>query len=390
MKLKSLLESFKLLVVVTSFFTLEIFCTQISIAKLPLEDNLTSDCTLSNQSKIISVPNEAKNIQEAINNIPKEGIVLIRGRINRENINIPEEKKIILQGLGAKRTKIFPSSDIKPTISISQGAEACINGLTIRGGRTGIKAGEFLLNDHDEVTLGKPALSVTLKYSNIESNENGLVLNAEKIKINKGKITKNSNSGAYLFSPSIEIIGLDVFSNLGLGLAILSGIECLPLGFYTANIENVEIWGNDGPGLTFCGPSDVTVRESNFADNLEADIKILGQSSGSTLLTLNNIQFAEADDGLWGDGLIAIDSPNIEVIGNVIGYNDRAGIYFNNSGGEIAANLIFNNVFSIALEEGADPAISESNIIFGNEVNMVSVGLGLEPAPPVEVPDLDD
>ena len=42
----------------------------------------------------------------------------------------------------------------------------------------------------------------------------------------------------------------------------------------------------------------------------------------------------------------------------------------------------------MALEEGADPMICENNLYEDNERNDVSVGQGLEPAPPVESLDL--
>jgi hypothetical protein len=387
---------------------LTIFYSQVAHASLPTKDEITNtqpihseatsnisdtedDCIITNADKVVEVPSQAKRIQEAINQIANKGIVIVRPGVYIENITIPTGKKIILQGANRKKTRILSNSNLKPTIVISGGAQVCINGLTIKGGSIGIKVGEFLHKENNEAALGNPAKSLTVKFTDIESADRGLIANAEKITIHKSTIRRNFDLGGYIISPHIEITGTDIISNFGLGLVSLSNAECTPSGtFYTANFENNEIRNNDGPGLTFCGPSDVTVRGCNFADNLEGSIKILEQSSGSTILTSNTIQFTEADDGLWGDGVIAINSPDIEIVGNVIGYNDRAGLYFNNSGGLVAVNVIFNNLLSIALEEGADPIVSESNIIYGNEQNEVTLGAGLEPAPPPEVPDLED
>lgn len=375
-----------------------IFCAQLAIASLPPQNETQDDCLISAQDKIIEVPKQAETIQEAINKITTKGIVLVEPGTFRENIIVPEGKKIILQGAGAKKTRIRPQIISKPTISIGPNAHACINGFTIRGGSTGISAGEFIHNQDDNLSSPKRAALVSLKFTNIESADNGLLLNAEKVILNEGRITRNFNLGAGIFSPDVHISGTDFVSNLGAGITLSYApfrpcfVETSPSSspLYMLSISNIDISDNDGTGLTFCGPSEVLIRDSSFSHNKSANIAIIDQTTGATLLDQSYIEHAIAVDERYGDGLSIFNSPNVNIISSYTVFNERAGIFFSNSGGEVNASFILFNRLSIALESGATPIISDSTLIYGNEQNEIAIGLGLVPAPPpppLEPPD---
>lgn len=358
------------------------------------------ECKIDETATVVVVPDQVKSIQEAINRIQKNGIVLLSPGTFKENVTIPSGKKIILQGAGAKKTKILPGNKSTTTISIEQGAEACITGFTVKGGNTGIKAGEFLKN---ETILGKPAKLVVVKYTNIDSAENGLILNATKVGITKGKISGNFNFGAYIISPFIKIIGTNIFSNLGSGLILLSGIDCLLSDtFYTSEIIGADISGNNGPGLTVCGSSDVMIRNSFFEGNSRANIQIVDQLTGSTLITKSEINFAQSTDDFGGHGVLTYNSTNLNITNSRFFNNETigilpkdshadaagnffsgnlAGLYYVNSDGEVANNFILSNSVGIGFKGEPKPEILESNTLLGNGTNVDSLELPIPPKP---------
>ena len=92
--------------------------------------------------------------------------------------------------------------------------------------------------------------------------------------------------------------------------------------------------------------------------------------------------------GQFGDGLVSAGKATLYVTDTTVERNTRAGFLFDNAGGSVHRSLIHSNVFSIDLEDGAAPLISDDNKIVDNQINNVSSGQGLKAAPIPSVPKL--
>ncbi len=332
----------------------------------------------------VRVPKEAYTIQDAINRVKEDGTIIVEKGQYRENIRIPSYKKIILRGTGEpNETRITALNRYLPALSVDGGGSACLESLKVEGGKVAILAGEW-----NGTAPGPRARGIVLRQVEVVEATHGFVSLSDSTHVRRSSFTSNTGWGGVIIGPR-AIVTLTRISENGAGGLVLYDSRCsgaadfdLSIGLIMGNF----IEGNDGPGLVLCR-GGVTVFLNTITDNRMAGVYVL--DAEDPVFIVNNMIADTAGfdpgDGVlrWGEGILANNSPSVNVVANFIINNNQAGIYFINSGGMISANIIMYNVFSIALEGGADPEILWNLIMF-NDRNEVSRGLGLEPAPPLE------
>jgi len=94
--------------------------------------------------------------------------------------------------------------------------------------------------------------------------------------------------------------------------------------------------------------------------------------------------------GQFGDG-ISVEATigrtaRMDVTDSLVQGSARAGAVFFSAQGSVKRSALRSGKFSIVLEQNAIPEISADNVYEQNQLNQVSVGQNLEPAPIPPVP----
>lgn len=184
--------------------------------------------------------------------------------------------------------------------------------------------------------------------------------------------------------------------------SVVAGNREIAVGLFgtAATIEDAAVRGtepSDATGVAGYGvvlyPDGVTgdspdavVRRCAIDDNRELALLVSGVRATVEDVAVRRT-LARAG-GVYGDGVVVEPrgpSPgNVDLVRMLVEDSAHAGIFFYDAGGSLANSVARRNVFAVALEQGADPAIAGDNEYLDNERNDIAVGLGLEPAPPVE------
>ena len=132
--------------------------------------------------------------------------------------------------------------------------------------------------------------------------------------------------------------------------------------------------------------SELVLRDSLVAGNRNTGI---GVNSSRATVERSVVRDTRMNGkGLYGDGVGVGDNSTLEVRDTTVEQNARAGLLFVSSGGSVQGCLVRQNIFAIDLEKGSNPTIGAKNQMVDNQINEVSSGQGLEPAPIASLPGL--
>lgn len=275
--------------------------------------------------------------------------------------------------------------------------EAVVRGTTLEG--EGISAG---VSAEDEPAAGRRA-SLTLRRSLLASNRDVAlsVLNSdawiEDLVVRDTVIRPSSGGAIGLSIESEEGSGEPARATLCRGL-ILRSSAVAALAFRGSSVVAEELIVRDtaptpdgiwGRGVSIQSGADLTLRRSVLGGN--AEVALYVNAAAITVEDVVARDTAANGAGNFGDGVLVYDeeggTTRADLAGLAVEDNVRAGVMFWGAGGSLARSVMRRNVFAVALEGGADPEISDDNVYLDNGRNDVAVGLGLEPAPPVQETD---
>jgi len=132
--------------------------------------------------------------------------------------------------------------------------------------------------------------------------------------------------------------------------------------------------------------SELVLRDSLVAGNRNTGIGVNSSRATVERSVVRDTRMNGKD--LYGDGIGVGDNSTLEVRDTTVERNARAGLLYVSSGGSVQGCLVRQNIFAIDLEKGSNPTIGAKNQMVGNQINEVSSGQGLEPAPIASLPGL--
>ncbi len=165
--------------------------------------------------------------------------------------------------------------------------------------------------------------------------------------------------------------------------------------------------GSRGIGITAQDGAAVSVRSSCANENTTAGVLVTGPGSAAVLeasavlsTSSGGAEHARSSFQVYGDGLVADDGGELDLVSVLVSGNARNGIYYNQSSGSVTDSVIVGNDFyGLAMEECADQVTWEGlgNHVVGNasalppdkaaQVTTSTGGMAVPPTPEmIEIP----
>jgi len=149
-----------------------------------------------------------------------------------------------------------------------------------------------------------------------------------------------------------------------------------------------------GHGIEVTATHNKTHASATIRDCLvEANRSVGMEISNATVKVERSVvmsTLAEKKRGLYGDG-ISVEATSgstarMDLTDSLVQGSARAGAVFFGAQGSVNRSVLRSGKFSIVLEQNAIPEIGADNVYEQNQLNQVSVGQNLEPAPIPPVP----
>ena len=171
---------------------------------------------------------------------------------------------------------------------------------------------------------------------------------------------------------SLELVRAAVMENRGTGLLV--GIEGTWLGVYDSIIARSQPLpdGRFGTGIVAQLGAVLDIETTAFRENHEVAVLIDGASGTVTRCLLLDTRVSEANG--YGDGLLVADGSDVTTREVVVSGNDRAGILYNDSTGEVRACLGTDNGFGLVVQGSQLPLVSEDSLFAENQQDTLSNG----------------
>ncbi|MCB9765796.1 MAG: hypothetical protein H6739_38835 [Alphaproteobacteria bacterium] len=285
-------------------------------------------------------------IQDAVDEAPDGGVVLICPGTYAENLDL-SGREVTLIGLeGAAETVVEAAEAGSPVITVGSRAEVVIEGLTITGGVATSGGGVYC--DDAELTLTTSLIG----GNTAETHGGGLAGDDCDITLELSVVTANTAGGR------------------GGGLYLEGSHGAVSNSLIEGNV------GDEGGGLfIYNGDVDVVDNEIRGNDALTTDEELWGAGSGggglwmgANSLVRGNV-IAENHTGYNGGGAFFYrGSPSVdanEVLDNRCD-EDGAGLYFNYANAQITDNLIEGN--EAADDAGGLRLYVGNSTITGNQI----------------------
>jgi len=136
--------------------------------------------------------------------------------------------------------------------------------------------------------------------------------------------------------------------------------------------------------------ASVTIRDCLVDNNRTAGVVVANAAATIDRSVVSGTRVEEMR-GFWGDGISADvysgRSARLDLSDSLVQGSARVGAVFFGARGSVNRSVLRSGKFSIVLEQNAIPEIGADNVYEQNQLNEVSVGQNLEPAPIPPVPN---
>jgi hypothetical protein len=343
------------------------------------------------RNSTVRVPQDAQTIQDGIEMVPDGGTVRIAAGTYVETLDIVG-KHVDLVGdrrgsgrrtliVGETPDDIVPVSRARGLINYGTGGGGGIANITLVGGDSAV------LGIAD---VGTVPPNVRMRNVRMLRNGRGVTGTFGEMRLRNTVISQSLWHGMSACFQLLHLASTYITNSQQLGIL---AIGCQPNQQLVVD-NNSNISGNLSGGVAVFGDVQVGITDSTFSGN--SSFGILLVETQQTVFIINTIAEATllADTPLYaglGDGLIALRSGIVSMIGSSFFGNQRAGLMLvgNPTFGKFVASESSGNRFGLVLQNGATfVTIGPDNEITGNlEQNILADGeLAVPAAPPTPTP----
>lgn len=343
----------------------------------------------------IVVPRDARTIQEAIDRVADGGTVRIAPGTYLESLDIAKRVDLIGDGPRSRRRAILiaptprtvvPLETARGVLNYHEGGGGNLENLTVVGGDAAVLG----------LSSGRgPVADVRVRNVSMLRNARGVAGRFGSLRLEYSAITQSLGHGVSLVCvQQLEVFGMTI-TNAG-QVGLLVG-PCAETQAQSVSLSGVSIGGNHAGGAAIFGSVNVAITDSTFSGNHVFGVLLSG-TPGSTPVI--NSSFTGTAEGaipsgtIPGDGLIAVGTGNLAIIGSDFVGNQRAGVllYDVPTQGSFAQSVVSGNQLGIVLAnfstgDCATLVVNGSlNILTGNtedDVLDTCADLGIPPPPPV-------
>lgn len=237
----------------------------------------------------LSVPNDYKNLQEAVDAVAPGGMVTLAAGTHETGVTL--WKPLKLRGAGRAQTTLKAPRHIVVSI-IAEAQNVSVEALTVAGSSTeGVSAyGQVSFQDVQFVNHFANGLSVrgtavvTLSNSQLSANNTGVsVAGAARLSVENSQIVRNS------------------------------GVGLVAAGAAQVQLINSTVAENKDHGLSLEGSTNTTLSGSVVSENARSGIYLLDAAA----VTLNGARvLANRFDGLWARGAAVVEIRQSTIEGN--------------------------------------------------------------------------
>lgn len=292
---------------------------------------------------------EFPTIQSGIDGVVDGGRVLISPGWYEESLLVVG-KRITLQGSGVtgdERTVLIGSEQDQGTIIFGPAGGGRVGSMVIQGGAYGLasEAGSPAAVDVRDVRITDTGRGIYGAYSDLSLRD--VVIND----------TAWNGMSVTELAGSLLILDSRILHSGNVGLLIFNHVPSLD----TILVDNATILGHPGGGIVVDGHGkDVTVTDSVIAGNGYAGVRFMFSYFDLIRDTIISNTHPR-QDGLWGDGVVAVcsqvavdgsnpvtDPPQFPISGsNLIELSDRVGLSAFGSLVSVGNTLFSNNLIDV-------------------------------------------
>jgi len=268
---------------------------------------------------------EYRTIQEAIDRVPDGATLDIAPGVYRENLSIAGKRLRIAGASGpGPRTEIVAADEARAVIAYGSGGGGALQDLALRGGTFGVLAEAGSRTGGD--------VELTIRRLTIRQTGSGVYGRFSKLELEDSRIVATESHSVVLLFCGVYCSVKDAFvSNAGgAGLYVANeaagGAVCDPETGASLCIHDSAFVANEGGGIMIIGGAKpVSIRHSWALANRFGGILLWGGSD----VTIDETEASGSlplDDGRFGDGIVAVLTPNLVVTDSITDSNARSGV----------------------------------------------------------------